>query len=203
MGASRSCAMFLAIHRPLLRSLTTRCSRPPGRSAFLLNSGLAPAPAAAELGGVRCRYTPSRMSGQSTSLEEPRWFLVGNIVEQRRFGEGGLIVKPGTKHFSPGTKVYCLSSQWGDGLEQIRVVGRHRGARGLCMMVVSCHHITNWRAKLVYSPEVFRLVDESGCYSAWGGQEGIERWLPHILAREREWNLKHPLPNSPDNRDAY
>ena len=39
----------------LLRRLTTRCSRPPGRAAFLLNSSLTAAPAAAELGFVRRR----------------------------------------------------------------------------------------------------------------------------------------------------
>ena len=143
------------------------------------------------------------MNDQDASPVKARWCLVGNIVEQRRFGEGGLIVKPGTKHFSPGTKVYCLPPQWGDGYEQIVVIGRHRGASRLCTMIVSFHHVTNWRAKLVYSPQVHRLMDEwaeePGHHWVWNEQDLVEKWIPSFLAREREWNLKHPLPANDSN----
>lgn len=135
------------------------------------------------------------MSEQKTPEVEPRWCLVGNIVRCRPYGEGGLTLKQGTKHFPPGAKVYCLPSQWGDGYEQIVVIGRHRGSHRFCRMIVSYQHITNWRAKLVYSPEVHRLMDEwasePGHSAAWGSREYIEEWLPHIVAREREWRSKH------------
>ena len=146
------------------------------------------------------------MSDPNPSPLEPRWCLVGNIVEERRFGEGGLIVKRGTKHFSAGTKVYCLPCQWGDGYDQIVVVGRHLGERGLCTMIVPRRYITNWRAKLVYSPEVHRLMDEwaqaPGRSACWGSRQEIERYLPHLLERERGWNEKHPLPAEPESADG-
>jgi len=135
------------------------------------------------------------MNEEKTPPGEARWCLVGNIVQARYFGEGGLTIKQGTKHFPPGAKVYCLPCQWGDGYEQIVVIGRHRGSHRFCTMVVSCHYITNWRAKLVYSPEVHRLMDEwaskPGRTAEWGSREEIDGWLPEILARERAWNAKH------------
>ncbi len=144
------------------------------------------------------------MSEQKAEPAEARWCLVGNIVQERYFGEGGLTRKQGTKHFPPGTKVYCFPVNWGDGYEQIVVVGRHRGSHRFCTMIVSCHHITNWRPKLVYSPEVHRLMDkwesQDGRNATWGDREDIESLLPWILAREREWIAKHARPD--DNASA-
>jgi hypothetical protein len=51
--------------------------------------------------------------------------LVGNIIEERFDQVLDKIVK-GTKHFSAGTKVYCYPPVWGDGYENIKVIGRHR-----------------------------------------------------------------------------
>ena len=45
----------------------------------------------------------------------------------REYGENHE-VKLGTKHFSPGTKVYCAPGHWGDGGENIVVIGKHRGS---------------------------------------------------------------------------
>jgi hypothetical protein len=137
------------------------------------------------------------MNDQPASATTPRWCLVGNIVQKRPFGEGGLIVKQGTKHFPPGAKVYCLPVRWGDGYEQIVVIGRHRGSHRYCTMIVSCHHITNWRPQLVYSPEVHRLMDESVSQpneiAHWISREQIDAWLPGLIAREQAWNAKHPI----------
>ncbi|MEO8395100.1 MAG: ankyrin repeat domain-containing protein, partial [Chloroflexota bacterium] len=66
----------------------------------------------------------------------------------------------GTKHFSPNTKVYCFPPQWGDGYEKIKVAGRHRGARGLRIMVIQSKRLINWRVKQVYDPFVVRNVPE-------------------------------------------
>jgi len=72
------------------------------------------------------------MSEQKKPAVEGRWCLVGNIVRNRPFGEGGFTLKQGIKHFSPGTKVYCLPCEWGDGYEQIVVIGRRRGSHRFC-----------------------------------------------------------------------
>lgn len=83
---------------------------------------------------------------------ESQWCLVGNIVEESPYGEGGQEMRPGTKHFSGGTKVYCLPAQWGDGYDQIVVIGRHRRSKQFKTMITSSDWVTNWRAKVVYNP---------------------------------------------------
>ncbi len=94
----------------------------------------------------------------------PFWCLVANVRAQRPSGPGGVEVRRGTKHFASGTKVYCFRPLWGDGYEKILVVGLSRRSRRYIAVVVSWRALTNWRAKLVYSPAVqrrmLRLVQE-------------------------------------------
>lgn len=97
---------------------------------------------------------------------QPVWCLVGNIVEERPFGHGGEETRRGTKHFSPGTKVYCFPPLWGDGYERVKVIGKHRGSRRMATMIIRSDWITNRRAKLVYQPS---LVDQLSGY--WDGTE--------------------------------
>jgi hypothetical protein len=97
-------------------------------------------------------------SDASAEAPESQWCLVGNIVDERPYGEGGTETRPGTKHFSGGTKVYCLPAQWGDGYDQIIVIGRHRGSKQFKTMIVSSDWVTNLRAKVVYNPEVLRRI---------------------------------------------
>lgn len=79
-----------------------------------------------------------------------QWCLVGNIKDKRSYGQNGLEEKSGTKHYSAGTKVFCLPAQWGDAYEKIVVVGRHRGCKKFSKMIIRSDWITNWRAKVVY-----------------------------------------------------
>ncbi|HEY1013198.1 MAG TPA: ankyrin repeat domain-containing protein [Herpetosiphonaceae bacterium] len=89
---------------------------------------------------------------------EPVWCLVANVSDRYYFGEQHE-PRAGTRHFSTNTKVYCLHQRWGDGYEQIRVVGRHRKQRKLSMMVLHWTRLTNWRVKAVYHPHVVNLLD--------------------------------------------
>ncbi len=82
----------------------------------------------------------------------PVWWVVANVVDERPYGEGGRETRRGTKHFSPGTKVYCFPPLWGDGYEKVQVVGRHRGSRRYVTMIVASRWLTSWRVQLVYSP---------------------------------------------------
>src|SRR5262245_49726707 len=102
--------------------------------------------------------------------EEPQWMLVGNVKRFTHKGPGGRIVELGVKHFAPGAKVYCLPEAWGDGYENVRVVGKHRGGRKINIVMPS-KHIEHWRAQLVYSPELLRLIGEDG----WGADEEAEK----------------------------
>jgi hypothetical protein len=97
------------------------------------------------------------------SGRNPQWCLVGNIVNERLSGKDGAETKSGTKHFSPGTKLYSFPAQWGDGYEKIIVVGRHRGSKDFVTMVIKSDWVTNWRAKVVYNPEVLRRLQEGVC----------------------------------------
>lgn len=121
-----------------------------------------------------------RLFNRKTKLQptgrEPQWCLVGNIVKERPIGEGGVEIKKGTKHFSPGTKIYAFPAQWGDGYERIIVVGRHRGSKDFVTMVIKADWVTNWRAKVVYSPEVLHRLQEGVC----------RLWEPQNWKSERE-----------------
>jgi hypothetical protein len=109
-----------------------------------------------------------------------QWCLVGNIVEHRRFGEEHEL-HSGTKHFSPGAKVYCLPAQWGDGYENIVVIGRHRGSKNLVCMIIRSDWVTNWRAEVVYKPAVLRKLKQAEKeYRNWTTKEEIEIYLKSI-----------------------
>ena len=117
--------------------------------------------------------------------KDSEWCLIGNIVDRRRYGEGGSEIKPGTKHFSGGTKIYCLPAQWGDGYNQVVVIGRHRGSKKYTTMIISSEWVTNLRAKVVYSPEVLRRIrtasftsfDKEPLPYKWESKEQIERHI--------------------------
>lgn len=81
------------------------------------------------------------------------WCVVANVSETQIFGENHES-RIGTKHFSPHTKVYCFPPLWGDGYENIQVLGRHRGSRKLTKMIMPSKRLENWRVKFVYHPHV-------------------------------------------------
>ena len=112
-----------------------------------------------------------------------QWCLVGNIIEERPYGHGGEEIKKGTKHFAPNTKVYCLPAQWGDGYEQIIVIGQHRGAKKIKTMIISSDWVENWRAKVVYSPEIIRRIEKvtgEPWRQNWKSQEQVEMYVNSI-----------------------
>ena len=82
---------------------------------------------------------------------EPIWCLVANVASETEYGESKE-KRSGIKHFPAGAKVYCFPPLWGDGYERIKVIGRHRGSHQFATMIVPSKHLTNWRAKLIYSP---------------------------------------------------
>jgi hypothetical protein len=83
------------------------------------------------------------------------WCLIGNGGGLRDRGEG-----TGTKHFSQGTKVYCLPAAWGDGYERVIVVGLHRDSKKLVTLIMSVRDISNWRVTEIHQQEVLRRLSE-------------------------------------------
>ncbi|HEX2731014.1 MAG TPA: hypothetical protein VHM70_05390 [Polyangiaceae bacterium] len=110
------------------------------------------------------------------TLDDPVWCLVGNIGGVR--GAAGEAEQPtGTRHFSFGTKVFCLPPQWGDGYEKVLVIGRHRGSRRLIMIVMPSRRITNWRVQVVYKPDVLGMLERGGGRWQKEQAEGMARSL--------------------------
>jgi hypothetical protein len=90
---------------------------------------------------------------------QPVWAVAANVVLERKFGPGGEETRRGTKQFAPGAKVYFLYGF--GGWERIAVVGRHRGSLHYVELYMSSTHLTNWRAELVYSSHLVRLLREA------------------------------------------
>ena len=120
--------------------------------------------------------------------QKSQWCLVGNIVEQAQSGSDGDSIRKGTKHFSPKTKVYCLPAQWGDGYDQIIVIGRDRISKKFRTMIISSTSVENWRAKVVYNPEVIRIIEKATEASWRKNWESEEQLLTYIRAINKRRN---------------
>lgn len=118
---------------------------------------------------------------KSIKYPDSQWCLVGNIVEGHKAEPGGVKWVEGTKHFKPGAKVYCLPPQWGDGYENIKVVGRHRISKRLVTMVIRSEWVTNWRAKVVYSPSIVRRLNKGGIM--WTSEIQVRGWVKALKGR--------------------
>ena len=100
-------------------------------------------------------------------VEEPEWVwaLVGNVKEEREYGENHEI-KKGTKQFSGGTKVYLSCSHWGDGYEQVNVIGKPRHSWDYIQIIMPRKFIENFRMQKIYKPAVLaKMKSDKG----WGG----------------------------------
>lgn len=133
-------------------------------------------------------FKPRLKPTESDSERPSQWCLVGNIVKGQP-SDDDVGVSAGTKHFSAGTKIYAFPAQWGDGYERIIVVGRHRGSKGFVTMVVNSDLITNWRAKVVYNPEVLRRLQEGVCKfwkpQNWKNEQEVRKYLTSLQEHEK------------------
>ena len=87
------------------------------------------------------------------------WSLIGNIVDKHEYGEDKEI-RRGSKHFSPGAKVYCIPEFGGMAHENITVIGIPRRSRKHIKVILPTRLIENWRVKKVYHLHVLKLLDE-------------------------------------------
>jgi hypothetical protein len=112
---------------------------------------------------------------------EPKWCVVANVVGARLHGEAGEL-RHGTKHFTPGTKVYVRDAFWGMGGESVTVVGRARHDKRWITVTLRAEVLENWRATVVYEPAVLeRMADD-----AVQGDETTAREWAESLSRHRE-----------------
>lgn len=94
-------------------------------------------------------------------IEPPQWCVVANVRKVIHYGPNqGDWTQIGTKHLSPGTKIYVRGANWDAEFTKISVVGKHRGTSRLTLIVIRPSWLTNYRAQVVYSPRVLRKLRE-------------------------------------------
>jgi hypothetical protein len=84
---------------------------------------------------------------------QPVWCVVANVVRERPFGPGGAETRHGTKHFRGGAKVHIVDAYWGM-CTHVVVIGQRRSSMKWTRVAMSVAHLENFRAKLVYGPQV-------------------------------------------------
>src|SRR6185437_1135802 len=137
----------------------------------------------------RLRIWAFGLPPQPEKIEECYWCVVGNIIDEHPEGAERKIAH-GTRRFSPGTKVYCMAPQWGDGYERVICIGRGRKSKRMITVIQSVSNITNWRAKDVYHPEALRRLKDGlkGFRRQWKSKEEVEAWVEHLREREARKN---------------
>ena len=86
--------------------------------------------------------------------------MVGNIVDKHEYGENHEI-RYGTRKFRGGTRVVLTPLCWGDGYEQVNVIGLSRYSRKYKKSVIRRDLITNYRVKKIYSPTILKIMEEA------------------------------------------
>ncbi|MET9594245.1 hypothetical protein ABZY45_25445 [Streptomyces sp. NPDC006516] len=138
-------------------------------------------------------------TGAGGTPAEGRWLIAANVVRWRRYGEGGQELRPGTKSYRGGSKVYVIETYPGAGHEQLTTIGRGRHTGTYIRIDMSTRNLHNFRAVPVYSPTVLRLCEEAdvgGCWTARGDAEELAARLGVLAAEHRatHWTAPHPTP---------
>ncbi|KQV14557.1 MULTISPECIES: hypothetical protein [unclassified Kitasatospora] len=123
------------------------------------------------------------MTEELTAEPDPALLGIGitaNIVQVTVQGHDGLEVRRGTKHFTPGAKVWVVPPHW-DWHDRLYVVGRHRGRFNRYIAVVMRRDfLENPRVKGVYSPALARALAEVVGRPFWDSAEDaqlmLDRW---------------------------
>ncbi len=105
--------------------------------------------------------------------------MVGNIVQTHEYGENHE-TRIGAKHFSPGTKVYCMPGNWGDGYENIVVIAKHRKSFKYIEIIMPRKHIENFRMKKVFKPAVLRFMKKHD-FRVWDDSDKSKEEIQHML----------------------
>ncbi|MFJ1567159.1 hypothetical protein ACIOG8_23600 [Streptomyces erythrochromogenes] len=91
---------------------------------------------------------------------EPVWVVAANVVARRRCGVGGQDLRPGTKCFKGGAKVYVARVYWGPGGDRVTVAGRERHTGRWIVIDTATRHLYGFRPKLVHTPRVLERLRE-------------------------------------------
>ncbi|MGW4625830.1 hypothetical protein [Streptomyces rubiginosohelvolus] len=126
---------------------------------------------------------------------EPLWLVAANVVRWRRYGDGGQELRPGTKAYRGGAKVYVMGTYGGMAHEEVSTIGRGRGSARWITIDTGSRHLHSFRAELVYSPAVLRRAEAR--WVAWRSREEAEELaalLERLAAEYRDTHYRTPHP---------
>lgn len=127
---------------------------------------------------------------------EPMWLVAANVVRWRRYGPGGQELRPGTKAYRGGAKVYVVDTYPGMAHEQVTTIGQARTGRWITVDT-SSRHLHTFRAKLAYAPAVLRRADAIAVRPRSREEaEELAALLERLAAtyRETHHGAPHPTP---------
>ncbi|MGW2179633.1 hypothetical protein ACWCXX_16335 [Streptomyces sp. NPDC001732] len=125
---------------------------------------------------------------------EPAWLVVANVVRWRRYGDLGQELRPGTKAYRGGAKVYVVDTYAGMGHQQLTTVGHGRHTGHWITIDTGTRHLHTFRARLVYAPAVLKRCP--GTVTATREEaEGLAALLERIAREERHAHYAGPHPD--------
>ncbi|MER5735241.1 MULTISPECIES: hypothetical protein [unclassified Streptomyces] len=123
------------------------------------------------------------MNEAGVARREPVWLVAANVVAWRRCGAGGRELRPGTKFFKGGAKVYVTHVYWGPGGERLTAMGRERHTGRWIAIDTATRHLHGFRPKLVHTPRVLELLHPAG--GGGSGGSGAEHAADVATTLER------------------
>lgn len=118
---------------------------------------------------------------ENSAEQEWQWCLVGNIVEERKYGENHEL-RYGTKQFRPNAKVFINLVYGGMGHEDILVIGIPRHSYRYIEIVIKRKYVKNIRLQKVFKPSVLERMELSE-WDWWGNTDAARDRLIKVL----EW----------------
>ncbi|MFB7210005.1 hypothetical protein [Streptomyces sp. NPDC056255] len=125
---------------------------------------------------------------------EPAWLVAANVVLWRRYGDLGQELRPGTKAYRGGAKVYVIDTYPGMGHQQLTTVGHGRHTGHWITIDTGTRHLHTFRAQLVYAPAVLKRRDGRGAGTREEAEE-LAALLERIAREERHAHHAAPHPD--------
>ncbi|WP_406253177.1 hypothetical protein OH786_27630 [Streptomyces atratus] len=125
---------------------------------------------------------------------EPVWLVAANVVLWRRYGEQGQELRPGTKAYRGGAKVYVVDTYPGMGHRQLTTVGHGRHTGHWITIDTGTRHLHTFRAQLVYGPAVLKRCAGRG-FGTREEAEVLAALLERVAREERHAHHGAPHPD--------
>ncbi|MEU9759844.1 hypothetical protein AB0D98_08655 [Streptomyces sp. NPDC047987] len=133
-------------------------------------------------------------SPEPVGLLKPRWLVAATVVRWRRYGPLGRELRPGTKTYRGGARVYVVASYPGAGNQQLTAVGHARNTGRWITIDMGTRHLHTFRARSVYAPAVLRRCSEQVDLTREEAEELAAR-LEQVAREERHAHHGAPHPD--------